>query len=540
MGVTVATELASVSVGVSISRTACSTPWSFTLAGLVSTLVLLAPVRADAGRVMDYIRNTDLNDYALGLAYSVGQSPYVATDGSTIVYPYLTSFEHSAFTDDWLLIRDGNLGLRFATESQWEFGLVVRAQGLGTAIPRDDELAGIDQKEWALEAGPLIGWRRWPVNVQFRSYWEMPNRHSGTTSELEFSLPLKYSRGFFVPAVRLAYLSSNYADYYFSVSEDESTPTRPAYRAGSATNVWAGFSMGYEITPRWLLKGSLGMEFLDSAITKSPIVDEDKLWSASIGLAYNADIFVPRDRDNQRSGYDFEIRLGAFNGAISTTVERRTSDGQLQDTTDLENLLAAADNKTFLQLDTRFRINYFHQVQLGYFALQRESSTTLENDHTVDDVFYAAGTEVASNTDISLLRFAYAYSLMRDGQKELGVKAGLSYATLDVDLGEVGSGEKQQFKARAPLPTIGALGSISLGSHWALGADLNVFALDFHRYSGFMTYMSLDLDRQFGEVLRAGVGYNFYSLRLTASDEDLGGELNLRIHGPKVYVSFTF
>ena len=94
MGVTVATELASVSVGVSISRTACSTPWSFTLAGLVSTLVLLAPVRADAGRVMDYIRNTDLNDYALGLAYSVGQSPYVATDGSTIVYPYLTSFEH--------------------------------------------------------------------------------------------------------------------------------------------------------------------------------------------------------------------------------------------------------------------------------------------------------------------------------------------------------------------------------------------------------------------------------------------------------------
>ena len=534
------TEPAWVSVGVSISRTARSTAWSCALAMLVSTLVLLAPARADAGRVMDYIRNTDLNDFALGLAYSVGQSPFVGTDSSTIVYPYLTSFEHSAFTDDWLLIRDGNLGFRYITDSQWEFGLVARFQGLGTAIPADGLLAGVNQKDWTVEAGPLIGWRRYPVNVQFRTYWDIPNRHDGTTSELEFSVPIKLSRGFFVPAVRLAYLSEDYVDYYFSVSADESTPIRPVYQADAATNVWAGFSVGYELTPRWLLKGSLGVEFLDSSITDSPIVDEDELWTASIGLAYNADIFMPRDHDDPRRGYAFEFRIGAFSSSISTTVEHRGSDGQLLDSADLENLLRAAENKTFLQLDGRFRIAFFHQVQVGYFGLERESSTTLVSDLSLGDEFYPSGSDIKTNSDFSLLRFSYAYSLMRDGQKELGVKAGLSYARFDAALQEVDSPDKQHFSARAPMPTIGALGSLTLGQNWQLAADLNLFAGDFDRYSGFMAFLSLDLDRRFGDVFRAGVGYNFYALNLTAKDEDLGGELDLRIHGPKVYISFTF
>jgi outer membrane protein len=490
--------------------------------------------------MMDYIRNTDLNDFAFGLAFTTSQRPYVGSDNSTFVYPYLTSFEHPAFTDDWLLLQGENLGLRYITDSQWEFGLVGRFQGLGTGIDNDNELAGVRQKDWALEVGPLIGFRGWPVNMQFRTYWDIPNRHDGITSELEFSLPLKYSWGFFVPAVKLSYLSEDYANYYFSVSEEESTPTRPTYQVGASTNVWAGFSMGYELAPRWLLKSTIGVEYLDSSISASPIVDKEKLWSASVGLAYNADLFMPRDHDDSQSRYGIEIRLGAFNGAINTTVERTASDGQPQDTVDLENLLGAADNKTFLQLDGRFRISYYHQIQLAYFGIERQSATTLENDLSLGDEVYVAGTDIETSTEFSLIRFSYAYSLMHDGQKELGVKAGLSYASFDAELGEVGSQDKQQLSAKAPLPTIGALGALTLGSNWELRADLDLFVLDFDRYSGYMGYLGIDLERKFGDIFRAGVGYNFYALHLSAKDEDLGGEFDLRIHGPKAYVSFTF
>jgi outer membrane protein len=538
--VTVATELASVSVDASINSATRRSARPIISTLLASVLAVLVPSSTFAGPILDYIRNYDLNDYSLGVAVSVGQSPYVGTPNSTIVYPYLTSFTHSAFTDDWLLLRDENLGFRYITDSQWEFGVVGRFQGLGANIPIDGELAGVDEKDWTIEAGPLIGYRAWPINLQFRTYWEMPNKHDGLTSELEFSYPINYDRGFFVPAVRLIYRDEDYTDYYFSVSEEESTPDRPVYAAGASTSVLLGFSMGYELAPKWLLKANLGVRFLDSAITESPIVDRDTVWSAGVGLAYNADLFMPRDHDDPRSGYSFEVRLGALSSSISTTVEQRTGDGQPQDTTDLENLLRAADNKTFLQFDTRFRINFFHQVQVGYFALRRESGTTLVDDLTFDGQFYDAGTEIQTDTEFSLLRVAYAYSLMRDGQKELGVKAGLSLARFDIDLGEVGSQEAQHLSVRAPMPTFGALGSLTLGQNWSLGADLNFFVGDFDRYNGYMAYFALDLERKFGEVFRAGVGYNVYALRLTAKDENLGGQLDLRIHGPKAYISFTF
>ena len=86
--------------------------------------------------------------------------------------------------------------------------------------------------------------------------------------------------------MRLAYLSEDYTDYYYSVSEAESTPTRPAYQAGAATTVEAFVSLGYELTPRWLLRANLGVEFLDSSISASPIVARDQavVWIRRVRL----------------------------------------------------------------------------------------------------------------------------------------------------------------------------------------------------------------------------------------------------------------
>lgn len=508
---------------------------------LLSMFVLLV-VTANAGAesVLDRLRATDLNDYALGMAYSVTQNPYAGTANSTLVYPYLTSFEHSAFTDNWLLIRGENFGLRVVTEKQWEYGLIARVQTLGPGVANNDQLVGIGERGWALESGPLIGWRGSPVNIQFRSYWDLPNRHSGTTSELEFSLPLKFPRGFFVPAIKLTHLSKDYSGHYFSVSAQESTPQRPAYQPGAANNLWAGFALGYELAPRWLLKTSIGVEFLDDTIVDSPIVSRDRQWSASLGLAYNADLFLPRGYQGPLREQGIEIRLGSFSSLTNTTVQRNTDGGQSGDPVDIEDLLGVADRQTVFQIDARIRNGYYHQFELGYFRTQRRSTTTLDQDLIFGDLALGAGTDVETRLESSLLRFSYAYSLLRDTQKEFAVKAGISYVQFDSRLAEVDSQQSERLSAEAPLPTVGALGAIALNEDWRLAADLNLFALDFDRYSGFMGFLSVDLQRQLGDFLSAGVGYNFYTLNLTAKDQDLGGKLKLRQHGPKLFFSVGF
>ena len=93
---------------------------------LVILIICVLPIEAQAGKWLDYLRKYDLNDYALGLAVTNSQNPYVGADDTTFVYPYLTSFEHPALTDSWFVVRDGELGLRRIFESGWEVGAFGR------------------------------------------------------------------------------------------------------------------------------------------------------------------------------------------------------------------------------------------------------------------------------------------------------------------------------------------------------------------------------------------------------------------------------
>ena len=507
---------------------------------ITSGLMLVTPLSASAGPLLDYIRNYDLNDYALGLSLGTAQNPYVGSGYSYTAYPYLTSFRHSSLTDDWLLIQDG-LGVRYATENDWEFGLIGRYQTLGLGISKSDELRSLEDRRWSVEAGPLIGWRRFPVHVQFRSFWEAPDRHSGTTSELEFRLPRQHQRGYVVPSVGVKYLSSNYSDYYFGVGSEESSAAYPAYQPGSAINTSLKLSLGYELSPYWLLQAKVGVEFLDSAIEASPSVDRSQLWSGSISLAYNPDLFRPRDYTGADRDQNFEIRLGAFNSNIDTRLLLDATDTQPTEDLDIEDFLGAANNETVAQLDAYYRFDFYHRIDIGYFELQRSSSTTLQRDIWFGDQLYPEGTDLMTSSESRLLRLGYSYSLMRDGQKELGVTIGLSHTAFKANA-RVNDAQQQpeQIRVNTILPTFGAFGSVPFGDNWRLGADIDVFALRFDRYVGYMAYVALDIERRINQRLGIGLGYNFYGMRLKSSSDDLDGTLRVRHQGPKVYLSMRF
>ena len=336
------------------------------------------------------------------------------------------------------------------------------------------------------------------------------------------------------------YLSDDYSNYYFGVSAPESTPSRPAYEPGAVTNTWVGFRLGYALTPKWLLSSTVGIEFLDSSVTASPIVERDRLWSASIGLAYNADLFQPRAYDGDPPEQAIEIRVAAFSSTIDTRIIRDASDGQPGGELDLEDFLGVAERETIFQLDALYRVGYFHRFELGYYELQRRGLTTIQRDIDFGDETFVAGTEVETSMRTEVLRLAYSYSLMRDQQKELGVSLGLSFSQFETGISAESTQQSEHLTVDLPLPTLGVFGSVALGRNWRLSADIDVFALDFDRYDGYMSYVSFDLDRKFGDVFSAGIGYNLYSIRLEAKDEDLRGRLRIRHHGPKITLSFAF
>jgi outer membrane scaffolding protein for murein synthesis (MipA/OmpV family) len=526
-------DIAAMAIPTTASDTIALGKW----APLLGAIALLSSIDARAGRLMDFVRDYDLNDYSLGVAVAVSENPYEGASSSTFAYPYLTSFRHSAFTDDWLLIRGENVGVRFITESGWEFGAIGRIQTLGVG---DGQLPGLEERGWAVEMGPLIGWRALPVHAQFRSYWEVPDRHSGGTSELELSLPREFSRGFFVPSVTFMYMSSAYSRYYFGVAESEVVPDRAAFEPGAALNYRIGFTLGYELTPQWLLKASAGLEVLDPAITASPLVDKERLWSGSIGLAYNADLFQSKEHGRAKRPGSFIVRVSSFSSRFSTDVRRDASSGAAGDDADFEDFLGDSSSERVLQTEIQYRIGFFHRLKASYFETDRDLQSTLQQDFAFGDELFLAGTEVASRIDTRRLSLLYGYSLMRDAQKELGVQAGIVYARTYVDVVAPETGQAESAGVKAPLPTMGLFGSVALGNSWELGADIGIFALDVDRYSGYSGQASLTLDRLIGESIAIGIGFDYFVTRLESAEDDLRGLLRSRNYGPKVYLSWLF
>jgi outer membrane scaffolding protein for murein synthesis (MipA/OmpV family) len=514
---------------------------SGTRAALAALGAILLCADASAGKLLDYIRNYDLNNYALGLAVTNSESPYAGAENSTYGYPYLTSFRNAAFTRDWLLIDDGDVGVRWVGQNDWVLGLVARIDTGGFGNSDSAALDGLFARQWALEMGPLIGWRRWPIQLEYKLYTEVLSRHDGLTGELKFSWPTQYSWGYVVPYVKIRHQDSSYNDYYYGVSSAEATPTRPEYEPGASTSLVAQLRAGYALNERWLLTGYVQSEWLGSEIVDSPIVDKSQLWSVNLGLAYNADLFQPREYSGEIFEVPrFELRVSAFRNSISSSIVQRTDDGEITDEIDLENTLGLEDEATVWQLDATYRIGRYHQMELGYYELGRAATTTLESDLDTRGEVFDSGVVVNASSSARIAKIAYSYSLMSDAQKRLGVVAGVHITKVKTEISAPDTGQLVRANVSTPLPVIGLFGGISIGRKMQLEAKINFFRMDFDSYEGSLNYVYLGLQRSLGEYGSIGVGYNYYAMYLEARNEDLNGQLRLKHHGPLLFLGLNF
>jgi hypothetical protein len=508
---------------------------------LILLALVFAPAAAEAGKWLDYLRKYDLNDYGLGLAVSSNESPYIGAENSTFAYPYLTSFTHPALSDSWLVVRNGGIEARRITTGGWEFAVAGRIQTLGFGNHNSGELSGVAAPKWSIELGPSVGLRRWPVQVHLVTFFEPTDRHDGVTSLLSLSYPMGWSRGYLVPQFAAIYQDSKYTEYYYAIDADEATPTRPEYSPGDAMNTKASIVWGYALSEKWLLSGDVGLEYLADNIQDSPIVDSKKLWSLNLGLAYNADIF-------NASGYDFEfpdeprfdIRIGAFHTNADTKIGRDTANGVPGDEIDFEDVFGESDVENVIQLDAVWRISRYHRLEGGFFELVRNGSTTITEDLHFGDQVYAPGTEIESRSHFKSLNIGYAYSLMRDSQKELGVMAGVHFSSFDSIISSILPDETERSSLEAPLPVAGVHGSINIGEKTKVAARLKFFRTDFDQYEGSLNYFTIDIQRRIGESVNLGIGYNYYKMKLRSSQNGLDGFIEIGHRGPVVFLGYNF
>ncbi len=505
------------------------------------SVLLVASSDASANGLMDFLRSYDMNDYALGLAVSSRESPFIGGNSAMVPYPYLTSFTHSSMTDGWFLIRDGGYGLRWITDNDWELGVIGRIRTLGLGNSEAEELVGIADREWTIELGPTIGYRAWPLHFNWTIWDEVSGRHGGFVSDFSISYPTKFDRGFIVPRISAVYESQDHTRYYFGVSEAEATPERPVYKPGSSLNSKAQVRVGYALSPKWLLSATLGIEWLGSEITDSPIVGRDRIWFGNVGLAYNANVFNPTSFDDfSWQEPRVELRVGNLFANVKSRLKRDTVAGVPGFNIEFEDVLDAPDDESALEAEVIWRIGQHHRLELGFFELVRNGAAVLEEDLTVGDRVIPAGSLLESDIDYRSLRFGYTFYLMRDAQKELGIMGGLHWSDFELAIEADGVSEVERSRSSAPLPVVGVNGSVFFGAKTALRARIQIFRGDFDHHEGSLNSAALELERRLGSVMSAGIGYKYYSLNLSSRNDGDTGDLRIRHHGPLLYVTVGF
>jgi hypothetical protein len=270
-------------------------------------------------------------------------------------------------------------------------------------------------------------------------------------------------------------------------------------------------------------------------------VGRDQIWAVNIGLAYNSDVFgVNNYEDAGPQESPFSLSVGLFQDNIDSKVGRNAADGTPGSEIDLEDVIGESDNESVLQLDAIWRFGRYHRIEAGFFELVRSGKGTLEEDLRFGDTVFAQGVEVESRSHFKSLRIAYAYSLIRDPQKELGLMAGVHFSSFDSTITAMLPGQVEKSKADAPLPVIGAHALVHVGEKSTVSARLQMFRTDFDHYEGSLNYFTVDAQRRFGASLNIGLGYNFYDLTLRSSHKDLNGFLKLRHQGPILFFGYDF
>lgn len=139
--------------------------------------------------------------------------------------------------------------------------------------------AGMAKRKSSLDGGIGVQLRQQNWLVEAETLVDLLGNSKGQESKLAVGYSWRFGPVQLEPKVGISYSDSKLVDYYYGVRLNEATATRMAYRASSAFNYNAGFSLS---NPLFGGITRLGIEhhWYDSSISDSPLTDRDTGLSA--------------------------------------------------------------------------------------------------------------------------------------------------------------------------------------------------------------------------------------------------------------------
>jgi len=235
----------------------------------------------------------------------------------------------------------------------------------------------------------------------------------------------------------------------------------------------------------------------------------------------------------------FYFGLGAFFPRTTTEVQLDSNRLGAGANITAEDSLGWDNRKTVPNAFGRWRFGERWRLEAEWFELNRDGTRTINRDIVFGDQVFPVNAAVSSSFDFSDLRVGVGYSFFKRTDKELGVGFGLHVASYDISLAASGLAG-QQDDVLAPLPVISFYGLFALTDKWAVGGRLDRFSLNYDKFEGSLSSMSLDLTYQPWRNFGFGIGYRSLFIRMSAEQDARTLRFKQTFEGPLLYVTASF
>lgn len=251
------------------------------------TILLPAPCQA---LLLDPTFGAVLGDggAGLGVALRTERSPYKGVEARYDLLPlYLYDGEHG-------YLHSYRAGLKLKSTGAWHADafLAERFEGF-TEGDRPAALRGLGPREPGVDFGVGVQLVQPGGAVLVELRRDVSNASDGLEGRVGYFGRLDGERWVFMPYLVVAVRDAALNDYYYGVRASEVQPGRPQASLGYGIDVMLGLQGRYDLSAHWRMLLGVGVTRMAETIRDSPIVGNDSLLSAYLGVAYE---FQPNSR----------------------------------------------------------------------------------------------------------------------------------------------------------------------------------------------------------------------------------------------------
>lgn len=216
----------------------------------------------------------------LGLGAAFSGNPYRGADNEFIPLPLLT-YEGERF-----FVRGLNVGYHLFNQNDLTLSLLGRYRMAGYDSGDSAFLQGMADRDGTLEAGLQASLTTSIGQFRATVLSDVLDEHRGQEGKLTFSKSFPMRNLFVSPSVSVIWQSGQLVDYYYGVRVTEAMIVRPAYQGDSSILIQFGLMANYMFNKHWSMSGRIAVTRLPDEISDSPIVEDDLVPSAFIGVGY--------------------------------------------------------------------------------------------------------------------------------------------------------------------------------------------------------------------------------------------------------------